>query len=155
MAKQAQVFTWEVKDRELRVIERKSGKCVFDATVDDYPDNVQSFLLDHGFKTKFQQFTSDDAVGDKVDRWIQLDSMFKDGILEEEGKGRGGLVVPDWIQVIADLKGCTVSDVQYSMKEWSKEARAEMKDKILTNYKDQVAAVAAQREAKVVDLSDI
>lgn len=153
MAKQSQRFVWEVSDGTMTVRDRtKDNALVFEADATEYPQRVLDFLLDHGLKTKFQQFTSDVPASQKVEAWEKLDALFRAGELQLESV-RGAPAIGAWIVALAEHKGVEPGVLQHQLNSYSKEARADLRANVEAKLADKIREIQARR-TESVDLSD-
>ena len=111
------------KDR----VEVEIGRVTY--TVTDFPANVRVDREIHGFQKTLMDNTSEMRLNSDADCTARLDEMqtyitlFKDGKLEKPQGERKPAVVAIEVQAIAELKGCTVPEVQKAMQGWTKDKR--------------------------------
>ena len=161
MTKSSQRFSYALVGRTLEItdvlkIPRSDGDSavVFVADLDEYQDNVEAFLLGHGLKTKFQQFVSDDSVEAKLGRWAELDDMFRQGILEQERSGGGFGPTGLWVEALAGQQGVSFGAMQEHLKDYTKEARKELKASVEDMLGDRIEELReAKADADKIDLS--
>lgn len=107
----------------------------------------------YGFSKLLQDRSSDIPTGpEKIAAMEEVAALLAAGEWEKERKVGAPIVRPE-VEALAQLKGCTVADIQASLRTYSKEAR----EKVFNNPKvvELAAQIKAKREAGGVDLSDL
>lgn len=107
----------------------------------------------YGYSKLLQDRSSDIPTGpEKITAMQEVAELLKNGEWEKERKVGAPIVRPE-VEALAQLKGCTVADIQASLKTYSKEA----KEKVFANAKvvALAAEIKAKRESGAVDLSDL
>jgi len=121
--------------------------------VSDVHQTLHKHVALYGYSKLLQDRSSDIPTGpEKITAMQEVAELLKSGEWEKERKVGAPIVRPE-VEALAELKNCTVADIQASLRTYSKEAR----EKVFSNPK--VVALAAQikakREAGNVDLSDL
>lgn len=107
----------------------------------------------YGLSKLLQDRSSDIPTGpEKIAAMEEVMVLLAAGEWEKERKVGAPIVRPE-VEALAQLKNCSVADIQASLRTYSKEA----KEKVLTNPKvvALAAEIKAKREAGTVDLSDL
>ena len=159
MAKRdAQVFEWIALNGVLTVKGRE-GSAQEGVTrtyrTNDYPEAIVQKIADAGFKSVFQQRTSQVESDElKLVAWDELDAMFQAGDWEKEGGARGAPVVAAWIEAAATSKNCTPGEFQASWGKLDKATRDKVKANCLVKFAKEIEAIKEGR-GNSVDLADL
>jgi len=159
MAKRdAQVFEWIALNGVLTVKGRE-GSAQQGVTrtyrLAEYPDTIRQKIADAGFKSVFQQRTSQVESDElKLVAWDDLDTMFQAGDWEKEGGARGAPVVAAWIEAAAEFKNCTPGEFQASWSKLDKPTRDKVKAGCETRFAARIVEIKEGRKDSV-DLTDL
>jgi hypothetical protein len=107
----------------------------------------------YGYSKLLQDRSSDTKAGpDKLVAMEEVAAQLAAGQWERERKA-GAPTVSAEVEALAQLKGCSVADIQKSIRKFTKE----QKEKILGNAKvtELAATIRANRDAVEVDLTDM
>lgn len=157
MKREPQVFDWNCENGHLSIVGRKGGAMEgerLDFYMSRYPADIQRAISDAGMKAVFQQRSSQvETDEEKLAYWEGLNDLFLAGTWEREGGVRGAPIVGAWVEVLADLKECTVAEIQKSLAGYDKAKRDGIRKNVETKYADKIAAKKADR--RTVDLENI
>jgi len=159
MAKRdAQVFEWICENGKLTVKGRAGSlmeRAIKVYHLADYPEHIRQKIVDAGYKSVFQQRTSQVESDElKLEAWDALDSMFQLGDWEKEGGARGAPVVAAWIEAAAESKNCTPGEFQASWGKLDKATRDKVKANCLVKFAKEIEAIKEGR-GNSVDLADL
>ena len=159
MAKRdAQVFEWIALNGVLTVKGRKDSAqegVIRTYHLADYPDAIRQKIADAGYKSVFQQRTSQvDSDELKLVAWDELDAMFQLGDWEKEGGARGAPVVAAWIEAAAEHKKCSTGEFQASWSKLDKPTRDKIKAACEKRFADRIVEIKETRK-EGVDLTDM
>lgn len=136
-----------IDKKEDKEVETKSFKA------SDIHSNLHKMVALYGLSKLLQDRSSDTPTGPgKLVAMEEVAVILAGGEWERERKVGAPVVRPE-VEALAQLKGCTVADIQATLKKYTKEAR----EKVFANPKVIAAATAirAARETASVDLSDL
>jgi len=135
------------KEGENPVTETESFK------VADVHANLHKNVVLYGVSKLLQDRSSDVPTGPgKLAAMREVMELLQTGEWERERKVGAPVVRPE-VEALAEIKGCSVADIQNALRKYDKVAR----EKILENEKvvARAAEIRAKREATTVDLSDL
>lgn len=121
--------------------------------VSDVHTSLHKLVALYGYSKLLQDRSSDITTGpEKITAMIEVAALLKSGEWEKERKVGAPVVRPE-VEALAQLKNCSVGDIQATLKTYTKEA----KEKVFSNPKvvALAAEIKAKRESGSVDLSDL
>jgi len=115
--------------------------------------NLHKNVALYGLSKLLQDRSSDVQTGPgKLAAMREVAELLQTGEWERERKVGAPVVRPE-VEALAEIKGCSVADIQNALRKYDKVAR----EKILENpaVVARAAAIRSKREATQVDLSDL
>ena len=146
-------FSWEIDGTFVDVTDKEAGRS-FTYDVSAYSDEIRDNVLMFGAKSLFQARTSQTPANEKFEAFKALDAQLREGKWESDRAGAFGVTSPE-VEAIAELKGCTIPEVQRALKGYDKAKRDKMYAS--SKVKELAEEIRARRAAAAeeLDLSDL